>query len=105
MVEGFEIKAQVSRAVNADELWFTQSIFWEDTTPPAEFLREVHVQFTTSLATPVEVTFDDGSTFVPINNGSSVNGLVAFTMFVKSDTLLNFRSTNAITVDVTVTGD
>jgi len=64
---------------------------WDDDTPD-NTLREIHVQFDTDIAVGVEITLDGGSTYMPINNATTLVGLATFTMFVIDTTLLNFRS-------------
>lgn len=87
------------------------SITWADSTPAPPFdgsegfLREIHIQFSTSSSVVVEVTLDNGLNWLPLNNNAGIFGLATFTMFVKFDTLLNYRSSGATTVDIIVTGD
>lgn len=92
--------------------WFRyENVTWTDSTPKGPFsgsegfLREIHIQFSTSSSVVVEVTLDGGATFLPLNNNAGIFGLATFTMFVKALTELNFRSDSATTVDITITGD
>jgi len=96
---------------NTGDVFRHASITWDESTPAPPFagsegfLREIHIQFSTSASVVVSVTFDDGNTFVPLNNNAGIFGLATFTMFVKSDTKLNFKSSGNVTFSITVTGD
>ena len=91
--------------------WFVyDNIVWTDSTPGGglgsePFLREIHIQFSTSSSAIIEVTLDGGQNWLPLNNNAGIFGLATFTMFVKFNTELNFRSTSTTTVSITVTGD
>jgi hypothetical protein len=84
--------------------WNVDPIAWDNSTP-ADFLREVHIQFDTNKITFINVSLDQ-ETWMDFNNATEIRGLVTVTMFVKKDTILNFRAVSTdITFSITVTGD
>lgn len=65
-------------------------VTWDSDTPE-DILREIHIQFDTDSAIPIQVTLDGGLNYMAINNNVDIDGLATFTMFVTKGTLLNFR--------------
>ena len=78
-----------------------QWLLWDSDTPET-ILREIQVQYTTELASIVQVTID-GNNWANLNNGIATIGLATFTMFVLKDSKLNFRySSGAGETDIVV---
>lgn len=75
-------------------LTFPEAILWDSDTPE-NFLRIIHVQFdiTPNTTSKIEVTFDDGVTWMPVLNNEDFQGVGTFTFFVTKTTQLNFRAT------------
>jgi len=71
-------------------------------TPP-DVMRETQVQFIASTPGVLSVTFD-GSTFFPVNDNNSIEGVSTFTIFVDNFTLLNFRFDANASIIITVGG-
>ncbi len=72
---------------------------------PADTMREIQVQFLTSISGVLSVTFNGTSgTFFNLNNGDDILGLATFTLFVDDATELNFRFDTSGSIVLTVGG-
>ena len=88
-VSGFKILDFVVGAFDINEEWFAQDVEFPDV--PEGLRQEIQIQIGTGAASTIQITFD-GATFIPINNNVPIFGLATFTIYVQSDTLLNFRN-------------
>lgn len=68
---------------------------------PENLLSEVQVQILTTAETIVSVTFD-GGVYVTLNDNQPINGLATFTFYVEKESLVNFVSSESVTITVTV---
>ena len=69
---------------------------------PENLLSEIQVQILTSDETIVSVTFDGGANYIPLNDNLSIHGLSTFTFYVKKESVVNFTSSESVTITVTV---
>lgn len=103
-VDQFTIDVQI--AGSGSGIWFRiASLTWDETTPKNNFVREVQVQFSTSILTGVQISFDNGQTYFDLTNASSLLGLHTLTLLIEHDDLLNFKSTLGNTISIIVTGN
>lgn len=74
--------------------WFeNDAVTFEDT--PENFLRELHVQFDTTVSVGIEISLDGGLSYMALNNANELIGLATFTFFVVKGSEVNFRTTSA----------
>lgn len=109
MTSGFTILASEAKSIAAGADFLTDDVDFSPTssddtenrapTPP-NIMREIQIQFFISDDAIVDVTVDAGTTWIPINNADTVNGLVTLTIFADSDTQLNLRHTATSTLSV-----
>ncbi len=87
---GYRILDFNSGTFAADAEVFTEDILF--TSFPDGIVIEIQIQFTTDLPVVLELSADGGTTWLPVNNNETIQGIATFTVFMEESFSLNFRS-------------
>ena len=86
-------------ARTANQEWFASDIV---PTPNDDFSSEIILQFSFTPRAIIEVTFDSGTTWLPLNNRfrAEADTLHSFLILARNSDLVNFRATVAGTINI-----